>query len=294
MTASTLLNVKEILGKSARWLEGKGVESARLDAELLLARVLEMSRLDLYLSWDRPVEEREKKEYLALLKRRAEFEPVAYILGRKEFFSLDFKVSPEVLVPRPETELLVERVLELVEEDGEGDRQGAPPRIADVGTGSGAIAVALAVRLPEARLAATDVSPGALAVALENAKTHGVEDRIDFRGLSFLEGLEGTFDWVVSNPPYVPETDRPDLPPDVVRYEPQGALFSGADGLDAVRALIPQAAASLRPRGWLVLEIGAGQAADVLRLLEEDGNYEPAEVKRDYRGIERIVSARRN
>ncbi len=297
MTTSTLLNIKDIIGKSARWLDAKGVESARLDAELLLAHILGMSRLDLYVSWDRPVEEAEKNKYRELLKRRAEFEPVAYILGRKEFFSLEFKVTPEVLTPRPETELLVERILEIAEKDGEGAGEGEdrsePLRIADVGTGSGAIAVALAVHLPEARIVATDISSGALEVAMENARTHGVAERIKPLNISLLEGLEGPFDWIASNPPYIPESDRDSLPPDVVRHEPHEALFSGEDGLEAIRALIPQAADRLRPGGWLVLEIGAGQSEEVLRLLEENGNYEPGEVKRDYRGIERIVSARR-
>jgi release factor glutamine methyltransferase len=286
-SAPAILNIKEILARSTQWLSEKDIETARLDAEVLLAEILEMSRLDLYLAWDRPLDEGEKERYRALLQRRAAHEPVAYILGHKEFFSLDFHVGPGVLVPRPETELLVEEVLAHAKEWGDA------PSIVDVGTGSGAIAIALATHLPEATFIATDVSTEALARAFENAQAHAVNPRIDFRNVSLLDGVEAEQDCVVSNPPYIAEGDRASLPTDVVDYEPPEALFAGEDGLDVVRALIPEARSCLRDGGELFLEIGAGQAADVVALLAEDGGFEPARVTPDYQGIDRIVAAQR-
>jgi release factor glutamine methyltransferase len=286
MTVQTLLNVKDALFKSAQWLSGKGVSGARLDAELLLGEVLGLKRLDLYLVWDRPLDAGERERYLELLKRRAQFEPMAYILGRREFFSIEFKVGPGVLVPRPETEFLVERVLSAA-------KTLDAPVIADVGTGSGAIAVALAVNLPGARIVATDLSGPALAIARENARAQGVEDAIRFVHTSFLDGVGETFDWVVSNPPYIAESERETLSPDVVQYEPAEALFSGPDGLDAIRALIPQAAKRVRSGGGVALEIGAGQAAAVRDLFEAGGHFEAVDVTHDYQGIERVVAARR-
>jgi release factor glutamine methyltransferase len=293
MTAMVLLTIKDALTRSAQWLAEKGLESPRLDAEVLLAHLLAMSRLDLYLAWDRLLNDKQKEQYRDLLKRRANHEPVAYIVGRREFHSLDFRVTPDVLIPRPETELLIEIALKRIRGRGEGKSAGAtsPLRIADVGTGSGAIAVVLAKELPEARLTATDDSEPALKVARQNAEAHGVAQRIVFRCVSLLEGLEGSFDLIVSNPPYVSERDRETLPPDVVRYEPTRALFAGEDGLEVIRLLIPQAAERLAPGAALLLEIGAEQTAAVQDLFAADGRYEPAEPHQDFRGIERVVSA---
>lgn len=320
MKSSGLLTIKDILARSAGWLKEKGVESARLDAEILLGHVLEMERLQLYLAWDRPVGEKEKEEYRALLRRRAGHEPVAYITGQKEFFGLRLRVTRDVLIPRPETELLVERVLEILRvglstetetetetpaEVGEGGDEPsikgkmpmpqteimAAPLIADVGSGSGAIAVALAHELPGARLIATDVSGRALEIARENAITHEVADRIDFRNCSLLEEVEGPLDFVVSNPPYVAEKDRAILPDDVALFEPSQALFGGVDGLDVIRQLIPEAAARLSEGGWLVMEIGIGQGEEVARLMG-NGGFEEVEVRKDYAGIDRVVSGK--
>jgi release factor glutamine methyltransferase len=333
-----LLTIRDVLGRSAQWLAEKGIEASRLDAEVLLAHTLGMSRLNLYLAWDRPLDEKEKEDYRELLKRRAAREPVAYITGKKEFYSLEFRVTRDVLIPRPETELLVGLALRQVRGtkehelgrvdgvdtvdgvDGEGkademksedhetsgengrDEPTAEDkskdaiaeriiRIADVGTGSGAIAVTLAKELPGARITATDTSEAALAVARDNAEAHGVSERADFRHVSFLEGVEGSFDLIVSNPPYVAERDRASLPTDVAQYEPAQALFAGEDGLDVIRALIARAAERLLPGGALLMEIGAGQAAAVRDLLAADGRYEPAAFHQDFRGIERVASA---
>jgi release factor glutamine methyltransferase len=328
--AETLI-IKDILAKSAQWLASKGSDSARLDAEVLLAHVLKMKRLDLYMKWDRPLDEDEKNAYRDLLKRRSEHEPVAYLTGTREFFSLDFSVSPDVLIPRPETELLVEKALELLagkrppkpkrqlewsasagaegaketSENGEDAKEAEPfpasevesvvnaesPAIVDVGVGSGAIAVALASNLPAARVVATDVSSAALSIARKNAEANGVQ--IDFRATSLLDGVNEQFDLVISNPPYIPEADRPTLPPDVVRYEPAGALFAGPDGLDVIRLLIPAAAEHLKPGGWLLMEIGNGQGDAVEALIAQDGRFEPATTDKDYNDRQRIVSAKK-
>jgi release factor glutamine methyltransferase len=306
MAPPTVLTVKDALARSAAWLAEKGIESARLDAGLLLGHVLAMGRLDLYLAWDRPLTQKEKDDYRALLKRRADHEPVAYIVGAREFFGLRLRVTPDVLIPRPETEILIERAIELVRLDAAARVSAASPgqgeksndaarsvRIADVGTGSGAIAIALAHEIPEACLVATDVSPAALDVARENARTHGVAERIDFRRAALLEGVDGDLDMVVSNPPYVAERDRGSLPPDVVCFEPHGALFAGEDGLSVIADLIPQAAEKLRAGGSLALEIGEGQAAAVAELLAATRQFEAPEIRRDYQGIERVVVARR-
>jgi release factor glutamine methyltransferase len=295
MAITTLLTIKDALARSATWLTGRGIASgARLDSELLLAETLGLTRLDLYLYWDRPLDEREKERYRELLQRRASFEPVAYILGRREFFSLSFRVTPAVLVPRPETEGLVELALELLKERASRLGADAPaPCVADVGTGSGAIAVAVAAHCPEARLVATDVSPAALEVARENAATHGVAERVTFHETSLLDAVAGPLDLVLSNPPYIRDGDFASLPPDVTRHEPHGALFAGPDGLDVIRRLVPAAGERLAPGGWLALEVGHDQAAAVRQLLASDGRFEPAVARRDLQGIERVVHARR-
>ena len=287
MTTSALLTVKDAMLRSAAWLQERGCESARLDAEVLLGHVLGMRRLDLYLDYARPLDEAERDAYREALRRRGGGEPVAYITGTREFFALPFRVSPAVLVPRPETELLVERALALISE-----MPGETVRIADIGTGSCAIAVAIAHEEPRARVLATDVSPEALEVARDNAEANGVSDGIRFEQADLLSNGGELFDLIVSNPPYVSERDRPTLSRDVRDYEPEGALFSGEDGLDCIRRIVAMAPARLRPGGWLAMEIGYDQADAVRELLRADGRYDETEIERDYQGIERIVSAR--
>jgi len=216
------------------------------------------------------------------LARRALHEPVQYIVGEQEFFGLKFRVTPDVLIPRPETEHLVEAAL------ARTDRESAP-RIADIGTGSGAIAVALAHALPQARITALDISTAALAVAQENAESHGVSDRIRFVESDLLAAVAGEqFDVVVSNPPYVAEGET--LEPQVRDYEPASALFAGAEGLDVYKRLIPQAWAALRPGGWLLLEIGHGQRDASERLLTGWGSVS---FIADLQGIPRVACAQR-
>jgi release factor glutamine methyltransferase len=254
-------------------LESAGVarEDARREAALLARFVL---------GWDAAVwltRQREaaspgfQEAFDRLIARRAMREPVAYLVGEREFYGRPFLVTPYVLVPRPETELIIDEVLALArarKDDGHG-RPGIV--IIDIGTGSGCIAVTLALELPEGRLIATDTSAEALRVARDNARRHGVAERIEFRHGPFLAGFGDSADFVVSNPPYVPESDRASLAPEVVSFEPAAALFAGQDGLDVIRALVPRAAAALRPGGALVMEIGFGQATGVLRLVQDAG-----------------------
>jgi release factor glutamine methyltransferase len=228
----------------------------------------------------------------AWTKRRAAREPVAYITGTREFYGRPFRVTPAVLVPRPETEGLVEEALRLVSGDGRGPATGAGLRVVDVGTGSGCLAITLALEWPAAAVTATDVSPDALAVAAENAARLGAA-RIDFRRTNLLDGLPGRFDLVVSNPPYIALADRASLPPDVRDHEPAAALYGGEDGLDVVRGLVAAAAARLAPNGYLVMEIGAGQADAVRALVERTTGLAWRHVTPDLAGIPRVVVASR-
>ncbi len=256
--------------------------TARRDAELLLLGVLHRDRAWLLTHPEAELSPDQLALYQGWIARRARHEPVQYILGEQEFFGLAMRVTPDVLIPRPETEHLVEALLERVPHE-------APLRIADIGTGSGAIAVALAHSLPHAHLTALDLSPAALAVARENARRHGVSGRIRFHQSDLLAAVQGEqFDAVVSNPPYVPATE--DLERQVRDYEPAAALFAGRDGLDIYRRLIPQARAALVPGGWLLLEIGHGQRDALAGLLSA---WDEVSFLPDLAGIPRVAIGRR-
>jgi len=275
-----------------RWTTGRferqGIPSARLDAELLAARAFGRSRIELYVHFDQPLAERELAEYRGLVERRLAGESVAYVLGRKEFWSLDLEVSPAVLVPRPDTETLVEQALALLREHPGAD---ARARVADVGTGSGAVALALKRERPGDEIAGTDLSADALAVARGNAAR--LELELTLVAGDLLDPLAGlpAFDLVVSNPPYIPTGELDGLAPEV-RREPRLALDGGPDGLDIVRRLATLAPAALAPGGALAIEIGAGQAAAVLAILGALG-YTDLGTRRDLGGIERVVFGRR-
>jgi release factor glutamine methyltransferase len=256
--------------------------TARRDAELLLMHVLACDRTYLLTHPETQLTAEQYAVYDAWLTRRARHEPVQYIVGEQEFFGLKFRVTPDVLIPRPETEHLVEAAV------ARAGRESAL-HIADVGTGSGAIAVALVHALPQARITALDISATALAVAQENAKNHGVSDRIRFFESDLLAAVTGEqFDMMVSNPPYV--ADDEELEPQVRNYEPAPALFAGPEGLDIYRRLIPQAQDALRPGGWLLLEIGHGQRGAVAQLLAGWGNVSYIT---DLQGIPRVACAQR-
>ncbi len=274
---------------SAEYLSERGVESARLDAEHLLAHVVGKGRLELYLEYDRPLTPAELDGFRPLLRRRAGREPLQYILGRQPFRELDLEISPAVLIPRPETELLVGEVLEWA-------RGEARPGMTalDVGTGSGAIALSLAFEGTFASVLGTDVDSGALEVARRNRDAARLGERVELRlGGLFEPILPGErFDVVVSNPPYVAEAEEETLQPEVLEWEPRQALFAGPDGLAVLRRIAGEAGAVLRPGGLLALEVGAGQARPVAGMLEEAECYEDVRTRRDYSGKERIVLAR--
>lgn len=282
--------VLRLMRWSGEYLEGKGVERGRLDAEHLLAHTLGVGRLQLYLQYDRPLERAELDRFRPLLRRRAEREPLQYILGRAAFRGLDLTVDRRVLIPRPETEVLVDEVLAWTASQG---REGLTA--VDVGTGSGAIALSLAVEGPFSRVVATDASEGALEVARANARALELEGRLDLRSGALFEplGADERFDVVVSNPPYVAEAEVPGLEPEVGVWEPREALLGGPDGLTVLRGLVDGAVGHLEPGGLLALEVGAGQAALVLAEVEAQGAYDDVRVRRDLAGLERIVLARR-
>lgn len=275
--------VLKLLRWTADYFNGRGIDSPRLDAELLLADLLQMDRVGLYLNYERPLKNGELAAFRERVRRRAGREPLAYILGHTEFWSLPLKVSPEVLIPRPDTELLIEEALK---------RLNGPVRILDVGTGSGALAVALAHERPEWQVTAFDISVAALAVAAENARSNGVAERITFIEGDLATLPDGPFDLIVANPPYIPAADLAGLMPDVRDFEPRLALDGGVDGLDAYRALAGQAARVLANGGWLLVEVGIGQAAAVQELFGQAGLAEVF-ASRDLAGIERVVGGRR-
>ena len=266
-------------------------ESARRDAEMLLLHAIREELPDVNLAWliahgHETLSARTHANFRARVERRRAGEPIQYITGEAEFYGLSFKVSREVLIPRPETEHLVEKVMELA-------RGFERQRIVDIGTGSGAIAVVLASNLPDVHIHATDVSASAVRVARGNAKRHGVEARVIFRVGDLLTPVAGKrFDLIVSNPPYVPESDRDSLSVEVRDYEPAQALYAGADGLDVYRRLIPAAFGALFHERYLALEIGFGQEAAVNALLAAAG-FIGIEFTKDLQGIPRVATARR-
>jgi len=268
----------EVLAGATDYLAGRGVESARLDAERLIARALGLSRIELYTQHDRPLAEEERARARELVQRRGRREPLAYVLGDWDFRRLTLKTDARALVPRPETEIVVERCLELLDSVDE-------PTVVDVGTGTGAIALAIAQERPEARVIATDASPEALALAHENAAANGLE--VTFVETDLLRGVDGSFDLVVSNPPYVLPGELDGLEPEVRDWEPRSALLDEGQ----TERLADQARQRLR--GWLVLEVhaeGARRAAALLRSLR----YDEVAVRTDLTGCERIVEGRWN
>jgi release factor glutamine methyltransferase len=280
--------VGKLLTWTTEWLGTKGSESPRLDAEVLLAHVRGCQRIMLYTAFDEVIAEAPRTRFRELVRRRGAGEPVAYLVGNREFFSLSFAVSSSVLIPRPETELLVVRAIDLC-------RGAAQPRIVDVGTGSGAIAVTLAKHLPRATIVASDVSPEALAVARSNAERHGVADRVTLVQADLMNdpALDGPWDVIVSNPPYVRESEVAALPRDVRDHEPRGALVPGPRGVELIERLAVEAATRLAPGGWLVLEAGPLVAAGVEAILVATQGLEPGPVINDLAGLPRVFQARR-
>jgi release factor glutamine methyltransferase len=261
-------------------------ESA-LDARLLAQHVLGWTTERFFTDAHAEVPEGFTPQYKTLVARRATREPLAYIVGAREFWGLELEVTPQVLIPRPATELIVEAVLELYRD------RTAPLAVADVCTGCGCVAVAIAHERPAARVVATDISHEALAVARRNAGRHGVSDRVSFRHGDLLHGFEGQFDAIVANPPYVVDGARPALQPEVRDYEPAVALFGGREGLDLVTRLVADAPMHLYPGGYLIFEFGLGQDVEIEELIEGAPQLELIDLKRDVQGIARTAVARR-
>lgn len=281
------MTLQEWLRKGeAQLKKGPHPDRARADAELLLRHLLRWERAALLVRWNERLDEQEATRYRELIERRLRGEPIQYITGETEFYGLPFRVTPAVLIPRPETEHLVEKVITLC-------RGMERPRIVDVGAGSGAIAVALAHKLPQAQVTAVDISPDALEIARENARQNNLGERIRFVHSDLLTTLAGDrFDVVASNPPYIASDARESLDIEVREYEPEAALFAGPDGLDVYRRLIPQAAEALVPGGYIVLEIGYDQREAIGKLLQLTG-YRDVEFVPDLQGIPRVAVGRR-
>lgn len=282
-----MTDIRTALRHAARDLNGSGSPSPRLDAEVLLMHLLNLDRSQLFLRPERELSEEEAAGFAGWVERRSLGEPVAYILGEKEFWSLRFAVGREVLIPRPETECLVEEVLRFYSSPGEG------LRVIDIGTGSGAIGIVLARELPAARVVATEISPEALGVARRNALAHGVAGRMEFfQGDLFAEAAGG-MDIICSNPPYIPADEYALLPAGIRDFEPPGALVAGPEGLDFHGRIIGEGLNRLKPGGRIFLEIGEGQREPVETLFDDAGGYEEIAFRKDYGGIDRVASARR-
>lgn len=300
MSSAEPWTVGRLLQWTADYLKGHGSDSPRLDAEVLLAEALGCQRIELYTTFDDVPGDERRTAFRELVRRRAEGTPVAYLVGRREFYSLTFRVTPDVLIPRPETELLVVESLDLVKEGPGTSVPGvlaatANPAIADIGTGSGIIAVCLAKHLPTSRVTAVDLSPAALAVARDNAAQHGVADRIEFieSDLFAAVPVDRQFDFVVSNPPYVSASEMEKLAPDVRKFEPHMALLAGPKGTEVIERLIPQAAERLRPGGHLLMEISPTIHDSVRKLLEADDRFELGPTIKDLARLPRVVQARK-
>jgi len=281
--------VGRLIPWAAEYLGGHGVDSPRLCGELLLSHVLGCSRLELYLRFEQPLSPEELAAFKAMIIRRKSREPVDYILGNREFYGLEFSVGPGVLVPRPETEHLVEEALARLE-------GLETPRVLDLCTGSGAVALTLAHERPDAEVTGCDISPEALTWARRNAHNLGLQERVRWLQGDLWEPVaagSGFFDVITANPPYVTTAEMAELPPEVGQFEPRLALEGGEDGLDIVRSIIAGAGAHLRPLGWLLVELGAGQAAQAARLAQASGAFAEVSLVKDLAGIERVLVCER-
>ena len=279
-----MLTVLDVLNKSNDYLNKKGIESPRMNAELLLADILKCKRLELYLMYDRPLTEKELTEYREYLKRRSTFEPAQYIIGTVEFYGLEFKVSPAVLIPRPETEILVEAVINSVNKEDE-------LRIMDIGSGSGNISIAIAVNLPNAFVTGIEISESAIKVAEENLKKYDLNKRVSFLNYDILSVNRdelSDFDIIVSNPPYVSKADYDKVQKEILNYEPNIAVTDFDDGYKFYREIISLSAQILKPNGKIFLEIAQGQSKKISDFMKEN-NFKEISIVQDYQKIDRVI-----
>ena len=281
--------ILKILKWTNSYFNSHKIDSPRAAAEILLAHALGLQRIDLYLQYDKPLSGNELKVYKSLIKRRVAKEPVAYIVGFKEFWSMDIEVTRDVLIPRPETECLIEAVLSVMPEES----KPVPLRLLDLGTGSGAIALAIAAERPDNLFFASDISKSALNLALRNVRRNNLGDIFFFCSDWFSSLNEFKFDIIVSNPPYIKKEVIPTLQPEIYKYEPLVALDGGQDGLDSLKFIISRAHAYLNDRGYLFLEMGDDQLIDVENIVKVCGKYNCVKFLKDYSGYNRIVSLRK-
>jgi release factor glutamine methyltransferase len=282
--------IQKLLTWVTEYLTQKGVDSPRLSAELLLSHVLGLKRIELYTQYNKVVAQEQLTQLRDLVKRAGEHEPVAYLVGRTEFYSIEFEVTPDCLIPRPETELLVQRSIEFLR------KRTGPQQVCDLCTGCGIIAVAIAKNVPEAKVVATDISEPALAGATKNIEKHKLAERIDLRHGDLFEPLVpqlDLFDLIVSNPPYVTAADYETLDKNVKDYEPRIALYAGPDGLDLYRRIVEKVGHFLKPDGALLLEIGYQQSPAVRELIEKTGFFAQIRIDKDLQGHDRVVTAQR-
>lgn len=282
-TISTLLDWTTI------YFTNHKIEEPHLEAEILLAHALKIKRIELYMQHERVLKEEELAAFKQMILRRIKREPTAYIIGYKPFMSLDLNVTKDVLIPRPETEKLVEESISLVKLTGKDI-----VHVADIGTGSGAIGVSVAKYCKSAKVYATDISKAAIGVAESNAEKHGVKERISFYlGDLFSPIPEGIkFDLILSNPPYIKTSEIKDLQPEISKYEPAGALDGGSDGLDYYKRIVSQAPAYLADSGYLLLEAGYGQAESIIETIKNTGAFRETKKIKDLSGIDRVILAK--
>lgn len=280
--------VRDILNETARAFEAAGIPTARLDAEVLLSIVMGRDKLEFFKNPEMIITEKQLSFYKKLITRRLQLEPVAYITGFKNFWTFTLEVNKDVLIPRPDTEIIVEEAIDIAKKNTSNQL-----KILDIGTGSGAIAIALVGELPQAKVTATDISEAALSLAKRNADILGFKDKIDFQQGDLFEPVRVIFDIIVCNPPYISAADYAELPSGVKDYEPAIALLAGNSGTEFYERLIYQAKDHLKKNGWLLMEIGAKQEQDVYKIIEQSGFYENVETRKDYAGLPRVVKARR-
>ena len=283
-----MITVLESINLSTQYLNQKGIESPRTNAELLLADILNCKRLDLYLSFERPLSEDEVQKYREHIKRRGNFEPLQYVIGKVEFYGLELKVNPSVLIPRPETELMVENILNQFPKEEK-------LIILDIGSGSGNIAIALAVNLPSSKIVSTDVSEEALLVAKENSERHKVSERIKFVKHNILKNDVSSFpmfDIVVSNPPYVSKESYSTLQKEIKNFEPAIAVTDEDDGYTFYREISAKASVKLKENGKLFFEVAHGQSEEVVEIMTKN-NFKNIEIIKDYQNIDRVIFGER-
>jgi release factor glutamine methyltransferase len=287
MTAETW-TIGRLLTWTTDYLKQHKSDSPRLDAEVLLAHARGCPRIQLYANFEEVADDGLRARFRELVKKRAEGMPVAYLVGKREFYSLDFKVTPDVLIPRPETEHVVIAALDFIKE-----RSGGKTTVCDVGTGSGCIAICLAKHAATAQVTAVDISPPALAVARENAAAHGVAEKIEFVESDLFAALpaERKFDVIASNPPYIPAAEYATLPAGVRDYEPRQALLAGNDGLEIIRRLLADANSRLQPNGMLVIELSPMLAEAAAALASGEYGYARVEILKDLAGQPRVLAA---